>query len=193
MQPNISTKSDKDLWDLFRIGNKGAFSLLYKRHIKGLFNFGLKHTSNKVLIKDTLQELFIDYWNKRATISKVENVKVYLIKSFRYKLLRSLAKASKNRTYSFDELFLDFTDTEKIEDQLSEARRNALKKQLLKLPERQREVIYLRYYQNLKNAEIAEVLNMNYQSVSNLLQRALKNLRSSITFFSQKNSFSNFN
>jgi RNA polymerase sigma factor (sigma-70 family) len=52
-----------------------------------------------------------------------------------------------------------------------------LKTKLEQLPERQREVIHLRYFQNLKNEEIADIINVNYQSVSNLLHRAVKNLK----------------
>jgi RNA polymerase sigma factor (sigma-70 family) len=48
---------------------------------------------------------------------------------------------------------------------------------LNQLPKRQREVIYLRYYQNLERDEIADIMGVNPQSVSNLLQAAFKTFR----------------
>ncbi len=142
-----------------------------------MFNFGLKLTTDRDRIKDTLQELFTEFWKKRHKRAKVEHVKVYLIKSFRYKLLRTLSKAGKSRTYSFEELFEDLPDLDFLEKEASLERQKQLKEKLQQLSERQREVIHLRYFQNLKNEEIAEILNVNYQSVANLLYRALKQLK----------------
>jgi DNA-directed RNA polymerase specialized sigma24 family protein len=48
---------------------------------------------------------------------------------------------------------------------------------LNELPARQREVVYLRYFQDLGIEEIAQVLSVNYQSVLNALSRAMKNLK----------------
>ena len=180
MHLQLNHKSDKELWELLRKSNKAAFSLLYKRHIHSLFGFGLKLTSEKELIKDTLQELFIEFWNKREALSSVEHVKVYLIKSFRYKLLRSVSKSNKAQTFSLEELFMEISELDLIETETSLERKRLLKEKLLQLPERQREVIHLRYFHNLKNEEIAEILEMNYQSVSNLLSRAIKNLKKKV-------------
>lgn len=180
MQLKFNQKSDKELWNLLRANNRVAFSILYKRHVQSLYGFGLKLTSEKEVIKDTLQELFIDFWNKRGNLSEVDHVKVYLIKSFRNKLLRSLSKLKKSKSLSFEELFNEIPDLELIETETSIERKRFLKEQLNQLPERQREVIHLRYFHNLKNEEIADILEMNYQSASNLLGRALKNLKSKV-------------
>jgi RNA polymerase sigma factor (sigma-70 family) len=48
---------------------------------------------------------------------------------------------------------------------------------LNELPKRQREVLYLRFYQNLERAEIADIMGINEQSVSNHLQAAFKNFK----------------
>ena len=46
-----------------------------------------------------------------------------------------------------------------------------------KLPDRQKEAVYLRYYNNLSGQEIAEIMNINHQSVRSTLAKALNNLR----------------
>ena len=177
MQSKVKQKTDKELWDLLRKNNKTAFSLLYQRHIKALFNFGLKFTSNRDLIKDVLQELFTDFWNKRTSLAEVEHVKVYLIKSFRYQLLKAISNSNKSKIYRLEDLLKDVPENEILENEIAFERRLKLKEKLLHLPERQREVIHLKYFQNLKNEEIAEIINVNYQSVANLLHRAIKNLK----------------
>jgi RNA polymerase sigma factor (sigma-70 family) len=55
-------------------------------------------------------------------------------------------------------------------------RRNLIRV-LKKLPQRQREAIYLRFYHNLPYETIASMMDMNYQSILNLVQRALNSLR----------------
>ena len=173
----ITNKSDQELWNLLRMSDKSAFSTLYRRHIKDLLHFGSKLCSDRELIKDTLQELFVDFWNKRQLLPEVTYVKVYLIKSFRYKLLRATANANRSAIFELEDLTKDVPSEQIIENEIAQERQLALKAKLDLLPERQREVIHLRYFQNLTNDEIANIINVNYQSVSNLLQRALKNLK----------------
>lgn len=173
-------KSDQELWDLLRCGNRKAFSILYQRHIQSLLHFGLKLTTDRELIKDTLQELFVEFWNKRTTLSAVKHVKVYLFQAFRYKLLRAIQQANRSEIYELEDLTAEMTAEEIIENEITLERQRILKAKLEQLPERQREVIYFRYYQNLKNEDIATILNINYQSVNNLLYRAVKNLKRQI-------------
>lgn len=172
--------SDKELWQLVQKGHKDAFSLLYNRHVKSLLHFGRRLTDDQELIKDSLQELFTDFWKNRNKLSAVEHVKVYLIKSYRYKLLRAISKSNKSKVYSLDDLLKDFNQQELGDTELSIQRKRKLKEQIKNLPDRQREVIHLRYFQNLMIPEIAEIINVNNQSVSNLLHRAMKNLRKNL-------------
>ena len=52
---------------------------------------------------------------------------------------------------------------------------------LNKLPKRQKEAIYLKYYSGLKATEIAEIMDINYQSVVNILHKAIKNLKEEVS------------
>ncbi|MEM8523267.1 MAG: sigma-70 family RNA polymerase sigma factor [Bacteroidota bacterium] len=62
-----------------------------------------------------------------------------------------------------------------------EAQKHHLLEQVLnELPTRQREVIYLKYYNNLSSKEIAEVMEISQQGVLNTLYKAFKKLRSNI-------------
>lgn len=66
--------------------------------------------------------------------------------------------------------------------QETEAFNNAnLSKSLNKLPKRQKEAIYLKYYTGLNAKEIAEIMEINYQSVVNLIHKGIKSLKEDIT------------
>jgi RNA polymerase sigma-70 factor (ECF subfamily) len=54
---------------------------------------------------------------------------------------------------------------------------NALFKELNTLSPRQKEIVYLKFYNELSYQEIAEVTSLNYQSVRNYMHQALMALR----------------
>jgi len=64
-----------------------------------------------------------------------------------------------------------------INDSLSEQKRQALKKAIGKLNANQREILYLKFYNNLSYQEISEILNISYQTVRNYMSQALKALK----------------
>jgi RNA polymerase sigma factor (sigma-70 family) len=54
---------------------------------------------------------------------------------------------------------------------------NQFTESLNKLPRREKEIIYLRFYQELEVTEIVEIMEINAQSIYNLLHKALGHLR----------------
>ena len=55
-----------------------------------------------------------------------------------------------------------------------------IKDAIKNLPGRQKEAIYLKYFFEFSNREIADIMVLEYQSTSNLLQKAIKTLSGSI-------------
>jgi RNA polymerase sigma factor (sigma-70 family) len=123
--------------------------------------------------------LFIGVWERRSKMSGVENIKAYLIISLRRELMHRLDKARKENTN--EELFnLQFSFSPEdflISSEQNQENTHLLSKSMEGLTDRQREVIILRFYHNLEFAEISQVLEMNVQSVRNLLFRALEKIR----------------
>ena len=79
-------------------------------------------------------------------------------------------------TYDF---FHDFSIEQVIvEKQVSEEKAIKLRKVLSLLSKRQKEIIYLKYYQYLDHGQIAELMNISRQSVYNLLHEVIHKLRS---------------
>ena len=173
----MENETNEDLWSYLRLGQtdraKLALSLLYRRHIDSLYNFGLQFTTDKTLIEDVLQDLFLDFWKKNKALPKVLHVKVYMLKALRNQLLRKLTQQKRQPQSPLEDF--PAPSTEPHEDFLKQ--KTQLKTAIANLPERQAEVIHLRYFQNLKNKEIGRILGIETQSVANLLRRALIKLK----------------
>jgi RNA polymerase sigma factor (sigma-70 family) len=167
------------LWESFRKGDKEAFAALFRQHYETLFRFGGKFTTDTDLLEDSIQELFIELWQAKSE-APVLSVKAYLLKSLKYKLLKVFRQKGKTLPLS------DNGETEfewSHENFLINEQENAEKKRrvldaLGRLSNRQKEIIYLKYYQNLSYEEVSEIMNINYQVARNLLYQAIKSLRS---------------
>ena len=167
------------VWSNFKEGNFASLGILFETHYQELFYYGNKIVALPELVKDTIQDLFIDVWERRGKIATVENVKAYLIISLRRELIRRIAKIRKE---NLPESALSLQFSFSPEDFLISSEQNTehtalLSKSLESLTDRQREVILLRFYHNLEFQEISLVLEMNIQSVRNLLFRALDKIR----------------
>lgn len=54
---------DQALWNSFRSGDEQAFVIIFDRNVKPLYNYGMKIIADGDLVKDTVQNLFIELWN----------------------------------------------------------------------------------------------------------------------------------
>jgi RNA polymerase sigma factor (sigma-70 family) len=173
------TIDDCFLWEEFRKGSKSAFSILISKYAKSLFEFGYRFCHDKELVMDSLQEMYADLWESRRNLSSLTFVKWYLFKVLKNRILR---ERTKKRKESLVEDEYDFQLEFNIEDRLIANRQDVelafkIQKVLNTLSPRKREIIYLRYYEGLSFDEIAEVMNLNKQSVHNLLQKAYNSFR----------------
>jgi RNA polymerase sigma factor (sigma-70 family) len=172
-----------NLWKSFRTGDKLAFGQLMRENFRHLFSYGSKFCDDSELVKDVIQELFLKLWEKRLNLCDDVNPKAYLTASLRRALHRKIQSQSKFSSYSeLNQLECSFDLEISVEEQLIEresARHLAFKiaSNLSGLPARQREVVYLKFFHDHSRDEISEIMQIAPQTVSNLLQLALKKLR----------------
>jgi RNA polymerase sigma factor (sigma-70 family) len=180
-------KGDR-LWSELRSGKRDALDGLFRLYYSSLFDYGIRIIHDEEVVKDGIQELFLRLWKRHKHIGSAGSVEAYLIYSLRRILLRSAERRTRKSEYN--RLYLDemFTDSFSIEDVIIENETNiglkqALLKALNQLNGRQKETLFLRYYHGFTNNEIAEVMEINPQSVRNHLTRAIQHLRA---IFNQK-------
>jgi len=171
---------DAVLWNSFRGGDEHAYTELARRYYRTLFQYGQRFTPNMQLIEDVIQDLLVHLWLHRANINETPSVRFYLIKAFRHRMLKTIKPLSDETelTGQCDTVTPEFSHEESwIAIERDVALKKHVRTALDQLPARQQEVIYLRFFQNLMPDEIAGILAINAQSVSNIIQRALANLR----------------
>ena len=178
---NLTKEQEQTLWKDMISGNKKSFEDLYKQYFQALINYGFRITKNENLIEDAVQELFISIWNNRTNLSEVNEVKFYLFRSLKNRILRQLEKDVFDKSEDID-VYLDFLNSiseeqKKIDSEQFDANLETLQRAIAHLPIRQQEVINLKYYHDFTLDEIAKLMDVNKQSVSNLLFRSYAILR----------------
>ncbi len=178
---NIPLPSDELLWHRLIDGEEAAFTKLFERYYPTLLGYGRSFLPDSDRVQDCVQDVFVDVWLYRASLNKSAMVKAYLLACVRKRIARSHSRDRIFRhTASLDDI--EFSISFTVEDHLiaheeTAARVYQLNRQLNALPPRQKEALFLRYHQGLNTEQVAEILNINYQSASNLLHRALMHLR----------------
>lgn len=170
------------LWKSFCNGEREAFSKLFRIHYGSLLDYGIRLVSDEETAKDGIQKLFLKLWNNRNSIGIPDSVKAYLIVSYRRILLRrkeqKLNRYRRNKEYL--DSFFDVTFSKEeliVQNEIIAQKKDELVKGINQLSSRQKETLFLKYYHGLTNKEIAEVLDINRQSVKNNLYRAFKNIK----------------
>ena len=172
---------DHKLWDKLRAGDERSFSLLFEKYYGDLINYGNSFSPFAEKVQDCVQDVFADIWLYRESLQKPNVVKAYLLSSVRKRIARLYERDhifKKITTTDSIEFLFDFSvEYELIDDETTAERVLYLNKLLNDLPSRQKEALFLRYNEGLSVEQIAEILNVNYQSASNLLHRGLLTLR----------------
>lgn len=182
-QAQSVTQTDLLLWLQMKQGSELALGKLIKKYVNPLQNYGCKFIRNEAFVKDCVQEVFIEIWNRRDHISTPDSVRAYLLSSVRKRVLRQsyrqrISKDDEAASLETDPSLTDFSPEWSIIEQEDLAEMTQRVTEILnQLPKRQREVIYLRFYQNLEREEIAHIMSVHPQSVSNLLQSSFKSFR----------------
>lgn len=172
---------ERKVWSMFLKGDNQVLSLIYLQHSSSLFDYGCRFTTDKDLVKDCIQEVFCTLIRTRSHLGETDNIRLYLLKSLKRKIIRESSKSGNQpKLLNEEEYGFSLNWTENIDDQLQEfddERRELLKNAMLSLTDRQKEAIYLRFNRGLEYEEISFVLNLNYQSSRALIHRAIEKLR----------------
>ncbi|MCK5134942.1 MAG: sigma-70 family RNA polymerase sigma factor [Bacteroidales bacterium] len=177
--------SDSQLWSELKNGNPEVLNFLFHEFYNDLYFYGTKLINDKNLIIDTIQDIFLNLWEGKKRLSDVQHIKAYLFKIFRNRLL----KAPQKNTILFS-----LEDSNRIPDKefiisqediiIEQETRSQISKTIItvleELTDKQKEILYLKFYCNLSNTEISQTISIKKQSVSNLLNRSINTFRKKI-------------
>lgn len=173
---------DTHLWQNVKKDNELAFSILYKKYTQRLYNYGMHYCHDRDIVMDSLQELFAAIWTKRKNLAVVHSVSAYLFKSFRRLLMKKLTwrKRFMLSLETKHELCFEIVlpAQQLIEDdETMMLQRENIKRCIKGLTKRQREAIFLKFYNNLDYSDIASVMDLQVDSVYNIISKAIDSLR----------------
>lgn len=162
--------------------DRQLLSDIFRKYYSGLYNYGLKISGFKDITKDAIQDLFIQLWNSRKNLTSIKDLRAYLFRSLRNNLLRDLKAIGKISTLEENnDQWIEFSheDLLILKEKGSELGKT-VSISLNKLPTRQKEIIFLRFYNDLSYKEIAQVLDISYKTVKNHTYQALNSLRNDL-------------
>jgi RNA polymerase sigma factor (sigma-70 family) len=177
-----SHSSDYFLWERFKKGDKKALSDIYYTHYPLLYDYGLRIYNDPSFVKDCIQQLFYELISKLSSLGSTDNIRFYLLTSFRRKIFKKLKKDKRidhsgngDPAYHFE---IDASPEDKLisreDDSIYTRKINSM---LDNLSSREREAIFLKYYKNMSYEEITEIMDINYESARKLVYRAVRSLR----------------
>jgi RNA polymerase sigma factor (sigma-70 family) len=172
-------------WNSFKEGNWIAYTQLYDNHYRALYNYGYKFTKDVTLIEDAIHDLFVKLWTNRSTLGNPTSVRNYLYKALRNILFRKIKAQTRYSALEDDDYDYTFQvswDHQLIEDEEEKILKNRIKDILDKLPARQKEIVYLRFYEGLSYEEVAEVMTIDIHSVYKLWYKAMETLKDSLRY-----------
>jgi RNA polymerase sigma-70 factor (ECF subfamily) len=182
MEKRQEILSDKELWIDFISGNNESFKTIYELYFPELYKYGCYFSDDEDLVKDCIQDLFVNLHTYRLRLRLTDKIRPYLIGSLKRNIFIKLRAKSeeKKRQLSLDDLSFDYSfpeDTSEVED---EEKLALLQNAMKELTARQREAIYLKYVSGLSYDELSAVMNLNYQASRNLICHGMERLRKAI-------------
>jgi len=178
-------KEDKYIWDDFKNDANHALSYIYIQNIDFLFFYGKKFTIEEDFILDMIHDLFCDLIKYRKTLGVTDNIRLYLMKSFRRKLIRGLENKRKfaklENDYSLEPEIVFSIEDELIADEEQSRRNKFLRQGLRELNAKQREVIYYKFTLGYDYNQISEIMSITYDSARQLVSRGINSLKHSMS------------
>jgi RNA polymerase sigma factor (sigma-70 family) len=183
--PNEDSRAeDGFLWDNLRRGNREAFEVIYRKHVNHLYNFGMHIYMDRDLVEDAIQDVFVNIWKRHAFLGETDSIKFYLFKCLKREIVRKLKererKAGVNAEAIKELVYCESVESELISRQLTEQNQITLSRAIESLPEKQREIIVNRFYNNLSAEQISSKMSLSIDSTYTLLSRAVRELRKNV-------------
>lgn len=174
-------KEVPEIWQAFKNGNQESFRELYYQYFAHLYEYGVRLISDKELVKDSIHDLFVKLWNNKNRLGDITNVRSYLLVSLRSTIYNRLQRNT--RIKLVDEVDglpfeMEFSVESKFVEKESQNRQTQLLLNALnRLSPRQKEAIYLRYFEEMGYEEIATIMEITVKATYKLTARGIETLR----------------
>ncbi len=178
----MDSLADKEYWQIiwkkFRAGDRGAFETIYNEFVDVLFSYGARITTDRALLEDSIQDLFLDICRYGSGLRKPESLEYYLFKTLKRIIYRKLKEKYRfthpdQVVEQFDLVFsLEEASEDHTEEQLLQ-----LREELRQLDAQKRELLFLKFNSGLTYKEMGKLLHLHPNTVKKQVYRLLSAIR----------------
>lgn len=182
----VNKAEEYELWNKFKDGDDNALSNLYSKYVNQLYSYGLKISKDEYIVKDCIQETFLNLVDKRQMLLISEKTYLYLFKSLRNKIIEELRSNTRKKKIEDSLIFELSSQSQSAEQIIVRSEEENFHKSLIDaamegLSDHQREAVFLKYAEDLSYDDIANILDIDIASVRTLIYRTLKKIKEHIT------------
>ncbi|GAA4312247.1 sigma-70 family RNA polymerase sigma factor [Mucilaginibacter gynuensis] len=181
---SLKTERIKKDWSLLAVGDKKGLYACFELFYDDLYRFGICMYKNPELVKESINNLFIELWRIQDKLSSVQNIQQYVLTIYKRILYKTYQQYSRDTfTTSIEEAEITVAAAEQpyenilIASQQDEFTKKRLQKALNQLTPRQIEIVRLRYFDEKSFCEIADTTGLTERTIYNTLHNAIKVLR----------------
>ncbi len=173
--------ADLELIERCQKGEETAFTELYHRYAKTVYNSISRLILDSGEAEDILQDVFISVFSDLEKLQTINSFEAWLK---RLAINRSISYLRKNKIYFSDvekTILIDNSDEELVEKQTLEYKIDDLQKAIKDLPTETRTIVNLYLFEDLSQEEIAKLLGMSNVAVRSQYHRAKKKIQQTLT------------
>lgn len=173
----METTEHAHLLKLIEKGSEAAFNQFYETYVSFVLQIATQILSDRIEAEDITHEVFLEVYEKpRQYKPHRGSIKAWLAVKTRSRCIDRLRKKQPILVQKLEQL--DSAETIKTEQSvLKQIEKETILRALEKIPAKQREVIYLAYFENNTQVELSERLDRPLGTVKSLARYGLKNLR----------------
>jgi RNA polymerase sigma-70 factor (ECF subfamily) len=182
---NLKKMTDEMLVDLYAQGNNSAFDVLLNRYRKSIHSYIFYIVRNHDLTEDIFQETFMKVIMtiKQGRYTDNGKFKAWITRIAHNLVIDNFRQERNENTISNDEVEIDLLNDMKLcdsnveDDMVQEQVYSDVKKLVKHLPDNQREVLEMRYYQDMSFKEIADITGVSINTALGRMRYAILNMR----------------
>jgi RNA polymerase sigma-70 factor (ECF subfamily) len=159
--------------------SKKDFSKIYIKYFEPLCYYAFRFFSEKDEAYEIVQDVMLKIWEKKDTLSSIDNIEKYLYRCVYNSCINKLEKLKVQKKYvDSKRLKLLEIDLENFEDTFFQWEiREKINLEVSKLTSQERKIFEMRFLEDMKYKEIASKLSISERTVESHLQKAVKFLR----------------
>lgn len=177
--------TDEELVVTYAEGNNLAFDILLNRHKSNIYSYIYFIVRNREMAEDIFQETFVKaiITIKQGRYTETGKFRAWINRIAHNLIIDNYRQERNEQTVSNDDSEIDLLNNSKLSDgtiedaMVKDQILTDVKKLIDYLPDNQKEVLVLRYYQDLSFKEIADVTGVSINTALGRMRYAILNMR----------------